>query len=143
MKTNSLVFLIFNVIAIADGVYLSILHFLPGVLVCPNAGVIDCARVLGSSYSSILGVPLAFIGLVWGAGMLLLYLKRNGISEFMAPIWYLLGILGVVYSFSAQYLIGKICIYCTTLDISIIILVLLGIFSLKLHKKAQQGFYGK
>lgn len=134
MKKSTAVFILFLIIALGDTVYLSVEHFYPGVLACPNTGIIDCTRVLTSSYSNVLGVPLAFLGLIWSIGISFIFLKKNNISTFIAPIWYLLGAFGVAYSFSAQYLIGKICIYCMTLDTSIIILVLLGIFALKLHK---------
>ena len=135
MKLNKLIFLAFALLALIDSLYLSIEHFYPGVLACPNTGIIDCATVLTSGYSSVFGVPLAFLGLIWSAVLLFIFFRRDELSSFLAPIWYMLGILAVVYSFSAQYLIGKICVYCTTLDTSIIILVLLGLFVLKLHNK--------
>ena len=121
--------------ALVDSFYLSVEHFYPGVLACPNAGIIDCATVLTSGYSSIFGIPIAFLGFAWSVVLLYIFARRNGTSSFLAPIWYMIGILAVIYSFSAQYLIRKICIYCTTLDISIIILVLIGIFALKLHDR--------
>ncbi|MEM3883848.1 VKOR family protein [Candidatus Micrarchaeum sp.] len=130
-----MVFLIFAFVALVDSAYLSVEHFYPGVLACPNTGIIDCATVLTSGYSSVFGVPLALLGLIWSVVLLFIFAKRNAASEFLAPIWYMVGILAVVYSFSAQYLIGKICIYCTTLDISIIVLVSIGVFALKLHER--------
>jgi uncharacterized membrane protein len=135
MKTGKIAFLFFVVVAIADALYLSIQHFYPGVLACPNVGIIDCATVLSSNYSVVFGIPIAVLGLFWAVVMLLLFAKRGNVSAFLAPIWYLIGIIAVAYSFSAQYLIGKICIYCTTLDISIVAIVLLGIFAVKLHKE--------
>ena len=135
MKISAWIFLIFAFVALVDSSYLSVEHFYPGVLACPNTGIIDCATVLTSGYSSVFGVPLAFLGLIWSVVLLFIFAKRNAASEFLAPIWYMAGILAVVYSFSAQYLIGKICIYCTTLDISIIVLVSIGVFALKLHER--------
>ncbi|MEM0154349.1 MAG: vitamin K epoxide reductase family protein [Methanothrix sp.] len=125
----------FATVALADSLYLSIEHFYPGVLACPNTGIIDCTTVLTSGYSSIFGVPIALLGFVWSVVLIFIFFRRDAASSFLAPIWYMLGILAVAYSFSAQYLIGKICIYCTTLDTSIIILVLVCIFYLKLHDR--------
>lgn len=135
MKGKEIAFAFFGFVALIDSVYLSVQHFLPGILACPNAGIIDCATVLGSNYSSVFGIPLAFLGLIWSIGIIFIYFRRSAFSEFLAPIWYMLGLLGIAYSFTAQYLVGKICVYCTTLDTCIIVLVILGIFVLKLHKK--------
>ena len=135
MKTGNIAFLFFAAIALADSFYLSVQHFYPGVLACPNTGIIDCATVISSNYSSMFGIPIAILGLLWSVIVVFLFAKRGELSTFLAPIWYLLGFIAVAYSVTAQYLIGKICIYCTTLDVSIIAIVLLGIFAVKLHKK--------
>lgn len=109
-------------IALADSAYLTAEHFGGAPLVCPNIAVINCTAVLGSQYSIVLGIPLAVLGLIWTAVMLFLFIYKSARSvRIVAPVWYLLGAAGVAYSFTAQYLLGRACIYCTTLDIAIIL----------------------
>lgn len=104
--------------------YLVIVHFEPQALVCPTSGFIDCPYVLNSSYATVFGVPLAIIGFVWILIMLAIVLNRkNSAADTIYPIWILLGIVGVAYSLSAQYMLKQICEYCFTLDIIIIITI--------------------
>ena len=37
----------------------------------------------------------------------------------IASLWLLIGIGGIAYSLFSMYMIGKICIYCTALDLII------------------------
>ncbi|MCL5008191.1 MAG: vitamin K epoxide reductase family protein [Candidatus Marsarchaeota archaeon] len=112
------------IMGIIVSVYLVIVHFEPQLLICSTSGVVDCPYVLGSSYSTIFGIPLAIIGFVWVLVMLMIVLKRNNeIADTIYPIWMVLGALGVAYSFLAQYLLKHICKYCFTLDIIIIITI--------------------
>ncbi|MCL4372212.1 vitamin K epoxide reductase family protein [Candidatus Marsarchaeota archaeon] len=134
MKFSNAIFIVFVAIALLDSVYLSVEHFDNGVLACPDTGIVDCAQVLSSNFSSVFGIPIAFLGLAWVVIMLVISYKRDELTAFLAPIWYIVGLFGVGYSFTAQYLIGKICIYCTTLDVCIIAIVLLATFKLRLHK---------
>ncbi len=134
MKITKIVLFALLVIGLLDGAYLSIEHFYPGVLACPNTSVIDCTTVLTSSYSSVFGVPLAFFGLGWIIIMLGIAARKTRISAFLAPIWYIFGAFGIAYSLTAQYFIGKICIYCMTLD-AVIMLVILIAIKLKLYEE--------
>lgn len=115
------------ILGIADASYLTVVHFMPKALDCPAiVGVINCEDVLGSAYSTIFGVPLAVIGLVWFVASLLFLLL--GYNRIVKNIWMLFGIGGFVYSITAQVLLGKICIYCTILDV--LILLSVGMFLL-------------
>ena len=46
-------------------IYLTYIHYNPGLLVCPEGSIINCADVAASSYSVILGVPLALYSFLW------------------------------------------------------------------------------
>lgn len=53
--------------------YLTYVHFNdPTGLACPNTGLINCAKVVTSSYSVIFGVPVPVAGLAFFAGMIVL-----------------------------------------------------------------------
>jgi len=131
MNRAKLAILILLTIGILDSIYLTIEHYNTNLLYCPNiAGFVSCSTVLGSSYSVILGIPLAVLSLVWTAIMMLLFLSyKNKVSSFIMPIWYILGFIGIAYSLTAQMLIGKICIYCDLLDVIILGSILLILFA--------------
>lgn len=121
--------------AIADSAYLTAEHFGTIPLVCPNSGVVSCATVLSSRYSVVFGIPLAVAGLAWAAVMLLLLYSRSRTAEAFAPVWYMLGIAGVAYSLTSQYLLRHICIYCTALDAAIILFLAIALIARNaLHK---------
>jgi len=107
------------VAGILDGIYLTIVHFIPAALKCPTVGtVVNCDRVLTSAFSNIFGIPLAVLGLLWFiAGLVLLFHYRKTV---IVNIWSLVGLGGVLYSFTAQIILGTVCIYCLLLDALII-----------------------
>lgn len=41
----------------------------PVALACPDTGIVNCTLVTTSSWSVVLGVPLAVLGLVWAVAM--------------------------------------------------------------------------
>jgi uncharacterized membrane protein len=124
MKKLKTLAALFLSIAVVDSLYLTVEHFSAIPLFCPNTGVINCATVLTSRYSVVLGIPLAVAGLIWSVSMLIIfYHGRSRISSSVAPIWYMFGLAGVAYSLASQYLLGHICIYCTTLDTAIILFI--------------------
>ena len=110
------------VLGLAISVYLTYIHFEPAGLYCPNTGIINCEQVLTSSYSAVLGIPLALQALVWFAvlGVITFYRSSdNGAFHLVKDIWLIVGLGGIVYSVVAMHLIGKICIYCSSLDVLI------------------------
>lgn len=74
--------------------------------------MIDCAAVLTSRFSRLLGVPISVYAGAWFViAFILEYAKKRA-----ARFWALLGIAGVVYSVIAMTILGRICIYCSSLD---------------------------
>ncbi len=115
------------IIGIADSAYTVVVHFSPAALYCPSVNtVVNCAKVLQSQYSSVAGVPLAVLALVWTVVAAVLFLradrKRMG---FAVNVWAIVGIAGVFYSVAAMASLGNICIYCSLLDAIIVLSVLL------------------
>jgi uncharacterized membrane protein len=55
-----------SLVAVAIASYLTVAHYGdPTALACPDTGIVNCALVTTSSWSVVLGVPLAVIGLAW------------------------------------------------------------------------------
>ena len=113
------------VLGLAIALYTLLVHFQPSLLYCPSNGVIDCALVLKSIYSTIFGIPLALLASAWFITMLLLFQSKNKTSLAIAPIWLMLGLGGIAYSITAQFLLGKVCIYCLSIDTIIALTVAL------------------
>lgn len=115
IETILLVLLIFGAIISA---YLTYVHYAPGALFCPDTGIINCEAVVTSSYSVILGIPLAIYALIWFVVAVLFtqYRKLRGI----AGIWMVIGIGGFAYSVFSMYMLGMICVYCSMLDAMIL-----------------------
>jgi len=50
--------------------YLTLTHYSdPAALACPDTGIVNCTLVTTSSWSVMLGIPVAVLGLVWAAVM--------------------------------------------------------------------------
>jgi uncharacterized membrane protein len=102
--------------------YLTVEHFSSSTtLACPDSGAINCTKVTTSSYSHILGVPVALVGLVYFLVMLALLtpaawnrpeLRTVRLAAAAA------GVLSVVYLVWAElFRIDAICLWCTAVHI--------------------------
>jgi len=119
-----------SVFGVAISVYLTIVHYVAGVQVaCPRTGLIDCAQVLTSPQSVVLGLPLGVWGLVWFVvfGVLAWAASRgdgDGGAILLRRIWAALGAAAVVYFIYLELLvIGKICIWCTAVHVLVLALL--------------------
>ena len=117
-------------LGILDGIYLTIVHYIPAALKCPTVGtVVNCDRVLTSAFSNVFGIPLAVLGLVWFiAGLIILFKYRKTV---VVNIWSLVGLGGVLYSFTSQAILGTVCVYCLILDALIISSIIFFIYTMK------------
>ena len=108
-------------IGILISIYLTIVVFNSGALVCPNVGAINCENVLTSQYSSIFGIPVAILGLALLILAILMLVVKS--DDTMIFLWSIAGAGAVAYSIISQALIGSVCLYCLSLDIVILALV--------------------
>jgi uncharacterized membrane protein len=124
MKRGKLLAIVL-ILGIIDSLYLTVVHFLPSVLKCPIIGtVVNCENVLTSSFSTVFGIPLATLGLVWFIASLLFLVF--GYNKIIKNLWMILGVGGIIYSIVAQTIVGKVCVYCVALDVLIALSV--GLF---------------
>jgi uncharacterized membrane protein len=100
--------------------YLTVAHYGSGItLACPDSGVIDCQKVTTSPQSVIFGIPVAVLGMVFFAAMLLLNSPRawRESGPFVRLTRIALASFGVgfvVYLiYTELFTIHAICLWCT------------------------------
>ncbi len=109
-------------VAIAS--YLTVAHYTsPHVLACPDTGLINCLKVTTSPESSILGVPVAVIGLCYFGALLYLCLpatwsKAGRAVVFGRQLLVSAGMLFVLYLVGTELIVLKaICAWCTAVHV--------------------------
>ncbi len=105
---------------LAVTIYLSIEHYSAGAtLACPKTGTVDCQKVTSSPQSAILGVPVALLGLVFFAVMVVLTLPPAWRSNQPAlRVGRLasatVGVIWVIYLVYVElFIVDAICLWCT------------------------------
>jgi uncharacterized membrane protein len=109
---------------LAVSAYLTAAHYTSNaILACSSSGTVDCARVTTSAESSVLGVPVAVLGLAWFAAMTLLALPlawRSG-RPWVARTRMLLAIAGMAFVvwlvYAELFRIEAICLWCTVVHV--------------------------
>lgn len=118
MKKLSPILWVFVLVAIAgllDTSYLAYKHYAQDPLACSL--IEGCDRVTNSAYSQVYGIPLAFIGVIFYAIMIILALLYAGIRRKDIAILLSLGasagfLASVYFVYLQIYVIQAICIYC-------------------------------
>jgi uncharacterized membrane protein len=115
--------------AVGISSYLTVAHYTnPAALACPDTGIVNCALVTTSSWSVLIGIPLADLGLVWAVAMAILTapwawrssarwvdgarLAASGAGAVM--------VLCLVYV--ELFRIGAICLWCTAMHVTTVCL---------------------
>jgi uncharacterized membrane protein len=130
MRARLTVILVLALVGAAIAGYLTVLHYTTTVpLICVGqGGLINCADVLSSPQSVVLGLPVAAWGLAW---FVLLALgawvgRRDGRLMPWLTGWALAGAVVVVYLVYVEFdVLHAVCIWCSTLHL--IILVITGL----------------
>ncbi|HWD54502.1 MAG TPA: vitamin K epoxide reductase family protein [Acidimicrobiales bacterium] len=110
--------------AVAVASYLTVTHYTdPAALACPDTGVVNCTLVTTSSWSVMLDVPVAVLGLAWSIVMTGLTVPWAWRSE---RVWLQrarvavagLGAAMVLYLVYVElFRIGAICLWCTAIHV--------------------------
>jgi uncharacterized membrane protein len=88
-------------------------------LACPETGVVNCVKVTTSSYSTLAGVPVALLGLLFFAAMSILcapvaWRAANPWVGRARLVGAVAGVVMVVYLVWAElFRIDAICLWCT------------------------------
>jgi uncharacterized membrane protein len=134
--------LMLSLLGVGITIYLTSVHYENVPLVCSESGLINCARVLSSSYSVVPGttLPITVPGFGWCvvsatfaiAGLISttgLWQRRIRIAQFA---WALSGLLVVLYLVYAEIVrLHTICAWCTALHVLILLLFLITLVQLQ------------
>lgn len=132
IKTLAVIFLVVSAIGFIDATYLTVTHYIGGIPPCTIRG---CEIVLTSNQSRIAGIPVALVGSLYYATLLILsfaYLdsKKSSIIKF-ASYCTVVGILASIYFVYLQFFVIKaICQYCMISAGTSATLFVLGIYIL-------------
>jgi uncharacterized membrane protein len=109
-----------SLVAVGIAAYLTVTHYTdPGALACPDRGVVDCTLVTTSSWSVVLGIPVADLGLVWALVMTVLNLPRvwRSPSRWIDATRLAAAVVGAATVLYLVYVelfrIGAICLWCS------------------------------
>ena len=139
---SQILLLVLSFLGVGITIYLTSVHYENVPLVCSESGLINCARVLSSSYSVVPGtaLPITIPGFAWCvvsaslaiAGLIAttgLWQRRIRIAQF---IWALLGLLAVLYFVYVEIVrLRTICAWCTALHVLILLMFLITVVQLQ------------
>jgi uncharacterized membrane protein len=121
---------------LAVSVYLTFEHYsASATLACPDTGRINCVKVTSSAYSTLLGVPVAVLGLAYYAALVPMTLPRAWAAP--APMVHRVrlamvsvGLLFVLYLVWAElFAIHAICLWCTSVHVITAMVFVLVVFA--------------
>ena len=115
--------------------YLTYEHFTSSSsFACPETQAINCQKVTTSEWSHIAGVPVAVIGLVYFAGMLVLcspWLWRDRRLDGVRVAGAAIGVLSALYLIWIElFRVNAVCIWCTLVHLCALALLCLTIWRL-------------
>jgi uncharacterized membrane protein len=142
-KGSQLLLLVLSLLGVGITIYLTSVHYENVPLVCSESGLVNCARVISSSYSVVPGtsLPITIPGFAWCAvsaslaiaGLFAttgLWQRRIRITQF---VWALSGLLVILYLVYVEIVrLHTICAWCTALHILILIMFLVTLVQLQL-----------
>lgn len=124
-----------SVVGLLVSAYLTFEHFTANAtLACSIGGVVDCAKVTTSAWSTFLGVPVALLGLVFFVGSLALtvpaaWRRPERWLDAARLGWLTVGLAMVLYLVWAElYRINAICLWCTAVHVVTFLLWIVVLF---------------
>ena len=118
-----------SLVALAVAAYLTVTHYSdPTALACPDTGIVNCTLVTTSSWSVVLGVPLAVLGLAWAVVMVGLTVPWawRAASPWVDGARLVVSGAGAAMVLYLVYVelfrIGAICLWCTAMHVTAVCL---------------------
>jgi len=115
-------FYLLLVAAIIIAAYLTFAHYDSSALLCPDKGIINCESVITSKFSTIFGIPISLLAVIFFLSAFPIIKRKDSSLIF---IWSVIGIAAFLYSVGGMFILNEICIYCSLLDIIILLLIFL------------------
>ncbi|HET7309841.1 MAG TPA: vitamin K epoxide reductase family protein [Mycobacteriales bacterium] len=113
-----------SVAGLAVSSYLTYVHYTePAALSCPDTGVVNCTKVTTSAQSMIGPVPVAVLGIVFFAGVVVLCLPWMWRMQSQLIRWSRLaavsaGMVSVLYLVGVEVLsLHAICLWCSAVHV--------------------------
>jgi uncharacterized membrane protein len=143
---SQLLLLLLSLVGAAIAVYLTTVHYANAPLYCSTNGLVDCTRVLSSTYSNIPGtaIPITIPGLAWCivgvalaiAGLTFVFIPRwLKVTQFL---WSFTGMLAVLYLVYVEIVrLHTICAWCTALHAIILIMFLATLVQLQASRREE------
>ena len=137
---GQILILLLSLLGVGIAIYLTAVHYEHTPLICSTNGLIDCARVLSSSYSLIPGtaVPITIPGLGWCvvSGALAFIGWRLASNQQWLSItqllWSFVGIVSALYLVYVEIVrLHTICAWCTALHVVILCMFLITLAQLQ------------
>jgi uncharacterized membrane protein len=121
--------LVLSLIGLGASAYLTYEHYSSSTtLACPDTGAINCVKVTTSTYSELLGIPVALLGLLFYVGITVLCLPVMWRSDnpWVGRVRLLAtagGVVFVLYLVWAElFRIDAICLWCTAVHVATVVL---------------------
>ena len=137
---SQVLLLVLSLLGVGIAIYLTLVHYENVPLVCSESGLVNCARVLSSSYSVVPGtsVPITLPGLGWSvvSAVLAVVALYGGprrrwirVTQFA---WALLGILAILYLVYVEIVrLRTICAWCTAFHVLVLLMFLVTVVQLQ------------
>jgi len=130
---NGLLFL--TLLGLATSLYLVYNHYYPHLQggICDITAAVSCTVVNSGIYSTIFGIPVAFYGVLWFL-ILGIFSWKSGQDKKAIPKllgWNILGMAFVLYFVYLEYLLSRICPFCTVVHILVVLSLIISIFLYK------------
>ena len=138
-----------SILGVVISIYLTITHYDKQSLICSSSGLVNCERVLSSSYSVVPGtaIPISIPGLLWFCvlGVLAFCAWRlwpDRRSLLIGEVaWSSLGLLTVLYLVYAEIVrLDAICVWCTSLHVIILLTLIVSVFLLQ-QSTSDEGMF--
>ncbi|HEX7736602.1 MAG TPA: vitamin K epoxide reductase family protein [Ktedonobacteraceae bacterium] len=139
-KGVQIALLVLAILGMADAIYLTLVHYDDQVaLICSDSGLVNCTKVITSTYSYVPGtsLPISLPGLGWClvlAGLAAVGIWSGDerrwlrIAQF---VWTLLGMATAVYLVYVEVVaLRSICAWCTVLHVLIALAFLIAVVRL-------------
>ena len=132
--------LILSLVGIGIAIYLTAVHYENAPLICSANGVVDCARVLSSSYSVVPGtsIPITVPGLAWcvlSAALAIIGLRLQPVPRWLRIVQFALSLSGILVVLYLVYVeivrLHTICAWCTGLHVVILVMFLISLIYLQ------------
>lgn len=104
-------------------------------LACAGGGAVDCVKVTTSSYATLFGIPVAYLGVAFFVGLLPTAAAAfaplplvAALAENVRLVASAVGVAMVAYLIWAEIQVGAICLWCTGVHLVALALFVLSLF---------------